>query len=149
MSTKLLFVKGWQVKGIRSAEKFFSAVPEVLPLPVHLCFVGGSVAPNVRALFESAAVEPGMQIPAGIWPAPSIFHVLATEQIIRDLAALAGKHAGPEICIHFHAYNNGRGLMQWYDAFDDPLLIDESIPETQIQKFCKKLGVEYSPWKAA
>jgi hypothetical protein len=38
--------------------------------------------------------------------------------------------------------------MQWYDAFDDPLLIDESIPEAGIQNFCQKLAVQYSPWRA-
>jgi len=61
---------------------------------VYLCFIGGSIPPDVRTLFASATVEPGMTIPAGIWPTPNVFHVLATEQFTRDLAALAGKHAG-------------------------------------------------------
>jgi hypothetical protein len=51
------------------------------------------------------------------------------------VAALAGKHAGPEVCDHFHAYHDGDSLMQWYDAFDLPLLINESITETSIQSF--------------
>jgi len=99
----------------------------------------------------SVAVTPGLQIPTGtIWPKPSVFHVRATEQLLQQLATLAGKHADPEVCDHFHAYNNSRGLMQWYDAFSgDPLLIEESIPEAKVQGFCRKLGVKYVRWRAA
>jgi hypothetical protein len=65
------------------------------------------------------------------------------------VAALAGKHAEPEVCDHFHAYHDGDSLMQWYDAFDLPLLINESITETSIQSFCHKLEVQCSRWNAA
>jgi hypothetical protein len=73
---------------------------------------------------------------------------LATEQFIHELATLAGKHAEPEVCDHFHAYKDGYGLMQWYDAFDLPLLIDESITEPSLQAFCRTLAVEYARWRA-
>jgi hypothetical protein len=51
MSTKPLFVNGWEVTGITSAEKFFLALRGILPLPVisasrvrafHLMCVGKS-----------------------------------------------------------------------------------------------------------
>src|SRR6202167_4191326 len=42
--------------------------------------------------------------PGTTWPKPSVFHVLATEQLFRQLAALAGRHAESEVCDHFHAY---------------------------------------------
>jgi len=90
-----------------------------------------------------------LQIPPGtIWPKSSVFHVLATEQFVRRLATLTAKHAEPEICDHFHAYKDGHGLMQWYDAFDLPLLIDESITEASLQSFCTKLGVQFVRWHA-
>ncbi len=141
---------GWEVPGIKSAERFFSALTEVLPLPVHLCFEGTSISSDVRTLLASSAVAAALPIsPGTIWPKPSVFHVLATEQFIYELAALAGRHAEPEVCDHFHAYNNGQGLMQWYDAFDLPLLVDESITEASLQVFCRKLGVQYARWHAA
>jgi hypothetical protein len=150
MSSNPLFISGWEVAGIRSAEKFFAALTEVLPLPVHLCFEGTSISLDVRTLLASSAVAAALQIPPGtIWPKPSVFHVLATEEFIHELAALAGKHAGPEVCDHFHAYNDSHGLMQWYDAFDNPLLIDESITEESLKSFCRKLGVQYARWHAA
>src|SRR5712691_7605956 len=119
MSNRPLFVSGWEIRGIRRAGEFFSALVELLPLPVYLCFEGTSISSDVRTLLASSAVAATLQIPAGtLWPKPSVFHVFAREQFICELAELAGRHVGPEICDHFHAYNNGHGLMQWYDAFD-------------------------------
>ena len=135
---------------MRSAEAFFPALNEILPLPVNLCFEGTHVSPDVQRLLASRAVTPSMQIPPGtIWPKPSVFHVRATEQFLYELGALAGRHAEPEICDHFHAYTDGHGLMQWYDAFDLPLLIDESIAEASIQSFCRKVEGRYARWHAA
>jgi hypothetical protein len=74
--------------------------------------------------------------------------VRATAPFLNQIAALSGKHAEPEVCDHFHAYSDSRALMQWYDAFNLPLLIDESIAEPNLQKFCRGLGVQYSPWQA-
>jgi hypothetical protein len=138
-------MRGWEVTGVRSAGDFFSALVEILPPPVHLCFEGTKIAPVVRTLLASAAVDATLEIPAGtIWPKSSVFHVFATEQFIHELATLARRHAESEICDHFHAYNDSHGLIQWYDAFDLPLLVDESISEANLLRFCRKLGVPYS-----
>jgi hypothetical protein len=150
MSTKPLFDHGWEVSGIISAQKFFSALPEILALPANLCFEGTSISPDVQSFFASHAASQILQIPPGtIWPKPSVFHVRATEQSLHQLASLAERHAEPEICDHFHAYDGNQGLMQWYDAFSgDPLLVDESVGEMKVQAFCRKLGVSSAPWRA-
>lgn len=145
MSSKSLFVKGWEVTGISGAGKFFPVLVEILPLPAYLCFEGTSIAPSVRSFLASKAITPIMPISAGtIWPTPNVFHVRATEQTIGELAALATRHAEQEICDHFHAYSDTQRLLQWYDAFQLPLLIDESISETSLQQFCQILGARYS-----
>jgi hypothetical protein len=148
MSTKPLFDNGWELPGITSAEKFFSVLPEILTLPANLCFEGTSISPDVQTFFASHAATQILQIPPGtIWPKPSVFHVRATEQFLCQLAALAERHAGAEICDHLHAYDGNHGLMQWYDAFSgDSLLVNESIGEMKIQSFCRKLGVSYARW---
>ena len=150
MSTEPLICCGWRVAGIRSAEAFFSALPEILSLPVTLCFEGTSIALAVQTLFASNTVASSLQIaPGTIWPKPSVFHVRGTEQFLLQLVALAGKHAEGEVCDHFHAYKDGRGLLQWYDAFSgDPALLDESIREEALQVFCRKLRVQYASWRA-
>lgn len=150
MPTQPLFVDGWEVAGIKSAEKFFLALRGILPFPVTLYFEGTSMSPDVLALFASNAVTPTLEIPIGtIWPKPSVFHVRATEQFLQELATLAGKYAEPEVCNHFHAYSSNHGLMQWYDAFSgDPLLIGESVPEAEVQSLCRQLEVKYTRWRA-
>jgi hypothetical protein len=140
------YLKGaWEVGGIRRAQAFFDALVDLLPLPSYFRFEGTSIAPDVRKLLEANAVVSAMQIPAGtLLPKPSVFHVLANEAFSRKLAGLASQYAEPEICDHFHAYQDGRVLLQWYDAFLDPLLVDQTIPEVAVQRFCSKLGVRYS-----
>jgi hypothetical protein len=139
-----------RLQEIIGAEKFFLALPEILPLPVNLRFEGTSMSPDALALFACNAAAHTLEIPPGtIRPKPSMFHVHATEQFLQQLAALAGKHAEAEVCDHFHAYSNSQGLMQWYDAFSgDPLLVEESIPEAKVQGFCRKLGAKYARWRA-
>lgn len=143
MAVEFLIRNGWQVAGIASPSKFFVALPVLLPLPVTLCFEGTRIAPQIQALFLANAVTPGLEIPTGtIWPKPSAFHVLGTEEFLRRLAALGGRNG--RACDHFHAYKDGRGLLQWYDAFSSlPLLVDESISEEALQNFCDKLGARY------
>jgi len=136
---------GWEVTGITSAEQFFSALAEILPLPAYLRFEGTSISPDIRAMLESNAVAPTLQIASGtIWPKPAVFHVLATVNSIREISELAGRHAESEICDHFHAYNESHLLMQWYDAFDLPLLISDCIPEESVCGFCRRIGVSYT-----
>ena len=119
-------------------------------MPVTLCFEGTRIAPDVQALFASNAVAPRLEIPPGtIWPKPSTFHVVGTEEFLRQLIALACKHGEAEVCDHFHAYRDGRGLLQWYDAFSgDPALLDESISEVALKTFCEKVGARYAIWRA-
>lgn len=150
MPTKPLFDAGWELPEIKSAEKFFAALPEILPLPVNLCFEGTSITSDVRSFLVSSAATQTLQIPPGtIWPKSSVFHVRATEQFLDQLAVIARHHAEPEICDHFHAYSGNQGLMQWYDAFSgDPLLVSESIAEAKVQILSRNLGVPYAPWRA-
>ena len=108
------------------------------------------MSPDALVLFASNAVAHPLEIPPGtIWPKPSMFHVHATKQFLQQLAAFTGRHAEAEICDHFHAYSNSQGLLRWYDAFSgDPLLIEKSIPEANVQDFCRKLGAKYARWNA-
>ena len=77
------------------------------------------------------------------WPIPKVFHIPATPENLRELAQMAQHRALPEIAIHIHAYKDSRVLLQWHDAFDDPILAAREIPEDKTKDFCQKLKVEY------
>lgn len=134
----------WEVPDIRRGDSFFAALTDLLHFPVYLCFESTSMAPDVRALLQSHAVEAALEIPTGtLWPRPTVFHVRASEDFIREIARLASAHAEPEICDHFHAYDAGSLLLQWHDAFAVPLLVSTSIPESSLRRFCDRLGVRF------
>lgn len=98
MSAKPLFDNGWKVTNIRSAEKFFAALPEILPSPATLCFEGTSIATSIQSLLVSNVATETLKIPTGtIWPKPSVFHVRATEEFLAQLALLARDCAEPDL----------------------------------------------------
>ena len=149
MTEEPLFRSGWEVEGIRDGERFFRSLGQFLPAPAYLVFEGVSIAGDVRQLLESNAVTPRRHIPTGtLFPRPVSLHVPASDPLLARLAALAANHAEPELCDHFHAYSDERGLVQWYDAFDLPLLVDGSIVEFQLRRFCAELGATCRRWQA-
>jgi hypothetical protein len=102
MSSKPLFVSGWEVGGIRATLSFFAAVVEVLPLPVKPCFLGTNLSVDVRALLASEVIAETLQTPPGsVWPKSTAFELLAIEQFIDELAAAASGRAQPEVCDPF------------------------------------------------
>jgi hypothetical protein len=149
MAEEPLFKAGWEIAGIRGGEEFFHSLHGLLPSPAYLVFEGISIARDVRQLLESAAIPPRRHVPVGtIFPRPTTYHVLASASLLMALADLATKHAEPELCDHLHGYDDSRGLLQWYDAFDSPMLVDDSIPEDSIRKLCDELGAAYTRWQA-
>jgi hypothetical protein len=144
-----LVASGWEVAGIRDGERFFRALGELLPGSAYLVFDGCSIAPDVRRLLEPVAVPPRRLVPLGTaFPRSQVFHVPSSAAFLEALANVAAAHAESEICDHFHAYDDRRHVLQWYDAFDLPLLIDGSISERAVQGFCRSLGARYAGWRA-
>ena len=68
---------------------------------------------------------------------------LLTPENINELAHIMERHATPEGTVHLHVYKDNKILLQWYDAFFDPMFISEVIDEEKIRHFCEKLSLEY------
>jgi hypothetical protein len=143
-----LFRPGWVLAGIRDAESFFRSLHRLVPPAACLVLEGTSIAPDVSQLLQSTAIAPRRSIPAGtILPSPTTYHVPASASLLTALADLAAKHAGPELCDHLHLYDDRRGILQWYDAFELPMLVDDSIPEDDIRRLCEVLRATYRRWR--
>ena len=52
-------------------------------------------------------------------------------------------HAEPELAIHFHVYCNDSVLLEWHDAFSQPMLLSGAIPEEKIKVFANKIGKSF------
>ncbi len=63
----------------------------------------------------------------------------------RNLATLAklSEHlAEPELAIHFHVYHDCEVLLEWYDAFAEPMTLSGKIPENKVREFAKILKMQ-------
>ena len=78
-----------------------------------------------------------------IWPRPKVFHVPATATALTELAKIMGHHAEPELAVHFHVYRNESVLLEWHDAFSQPMLMSGAIPEEKIKVLADKIGKDF------
>jgi len=102
-------------------------------------FLEGSPAPDVEALLADAADDTDYLAPVGtLWSWPQKerrFSVRASSQLFERLADAASHHAEPEVCSHLHFYRGEEALVQWFDAFVDPLLVSKVVPRERAEQF--------------
>jgi hypothetical protein len=107
-------------------------------------FLEGSPAPEILALLASHADAGDYLPPAGtLWSWPQRnqrFTVKASPSLFAQLAQAARHHAEPEICCHLHFYCDDEPLAQWFDAFDDPLLVSKVISRDRLEEFSRAAG---------
>lgn len=133
----------WQVSGVTSAEKFFGAIPLLLPDATHV-FLEGAPDPDVVALLSAHAERLDYRAPVGtIWSWPQSnrrFSLRASSSLFTALAKAGNHHAEPEICCHIHVYRDDEPLLQPFDAFTDPLLVSKGVPRERVEQFCSDAG---------
>ena len=134
----------WEVDGIRTFVEVFNALRGWLPEGAVLYFEGGSPDPEIEDFLSTYSIPEQAHVAMGtIWPRPRVFHVPATEMILTELGLIMENHAEPELAVHFHVYRNNLVLLEWYDAFAQPILISGTIGEAQIKVFVDKAGGKF------
>jgi hypothetical protein len=133
----------WKVSGIRTAENFFRAVSLLIPDATHM-FLEGSPDPDIQTVLTNAADETDYTAPVGTlwsWPQKNRrFSVRASPELFARLSEASSNHAEPEICDHVHFYRGEEALVQWFDAFSDPLLISKSVARERVERFASAVG---------
>jgi hypothetical protein len=133
----------WKVSGVRTAEDFFRAVSLLVPDATHM-FLEGSPVPDIEAVLADAADDTGYTAPVGtIWSWPGKnrrFSVRASPELFVRLSEASSNHAEPEICDHVHLYRGEEALVQWFDAFSDPILISKSVTRERVERFASAVG---------
>lgn len=135
--------KCWRVLGVRTAEGFFRAVSLLVPDATHM-FLEGSPDPEIEALLAGAADDADYAAPVGtIWSWPHKdrrFSVRTSPELFVRLSEAASGRAEPEICSHIHFYRGQEALVQWFDAFSDPLLVSKSVARERVEGFASAVG---------
>lgn len=133
----------WRISGVRRAETFWGAVSLLVPDATHM-FLEGSPDPDVEAVLANAAAGVDYAAPAGtIWSWPrknQRFSVRASPELFARLSEASSNHAEPEICDHVHFYRGQEALVQWFDAFSDPLLVARSVARERVERFVSAVG---------
>jgi hypothetical protein len=134
----------WEVEGPDDFEETLNALIGWVPKDSILYFEDGSPDNEISAFMNKNSVPEVSHIAMGkIWPRPKVYHLPAKEHILRELAAIMQHHATPELAIHFHIYIKGKVLIEWHDAFSQPMLMNGSISEEKVKAFAGKIGKEY------
>lgn len=113
------------------------------PKPV-LYFEGGSPNEEISTFMAAHAIPETVHIATGtIWPEPKVFHVPATRENIDLLADLAERCAEPELAVHVHVYRDREVLLEWHDAFTQPMLVAAALGENTVRGFAAALGATF------
>jgi len=123
---------------------FLTALYRLVPVDSVLYLEGGDTPKKIRSYLDERDAKKTCKVEMGtIWPRPDCFHMEITRKNLEDLAKLAENYATPQVVIHLHVYNNDEMLLQWYDAFFDPLFVSKKVLEGDIKNFCNKLGAVF------
>ena len=134
----------WELLGPKTFSELLRALDGWLPEGAILYFEGGSPDQEIERFMAAHAIPERAHLAMGtLWPRPKVFHVPATPATLTKLAELMEHHAEPEPAIHFHVYRNDSVLLEWYDAFCDPMCINGNLAEEQIRALADRLGTEY------
>lgn len=135
--------EAWSVDGITDPPPFFRALPQLLPTGsvIYLESVGSH---DGIALARRHSIEPEPDC-AAIQPSSNFFHLLLTPEAADELADFTEHHALPEIACHIHAYRGEHVLLEWHDAFGQPLRLSRILSESKVRRFCELLNCNYGP----
>jgi len=134
----------WEVDGPKTFHELFNALQGWLPEGVILYFEGGSPDAEINDFMATYSVQEQAHVAMEtIWPRPKIFHVPATTAILTELSRIMEHHAEPELAFHFHVYKNNSVLLEWHDAFSQPMLINGTISEEQVRVFAERTGKKF------
>ncbi|HEY6168437.1 MAG TPA: hypothetical protein VI454_10390 [Verrucomicrobiae bacterium] len=140
---------GWEVAPTRDSVKFFQHVPLILPSRSVLYFEATALAPDIRDFLDDHAGLATCKVHAGDrWPWPERFHVAFSPEVARELAGIVRDFADAEICDHFLAYQDGRILLEWFDAWKNPLYLSRRVSEAQVAEFCRMIGSSFRKYEA-
>jgi len=140
----------WEISGRTDFPSLLRAIGDLVPENSILYFEDGSPNKTLRAFFDMHAVPEETHVAVStLWPRPLRYHVPATTENLQELAKLAEKCVEPELAVHFHVHHQGKILLQWHDAFTQPMLVSGEMPDGRIQAFATALSMKVQRWKNA
>lgn len=134
--------RAWEVSKPRWPLKLGTALRKLLSEDGCVALEGGPIEPQVERLLAAYVTTPLLNIlPGTIYPESKWLHLRATDDALNTLDEVVNSFAPPEVCSHLYAYEGGRLLLEWHDAFSDPIHIAGTVSPEVIAEFCAALDV--------
>ncbi len=135
----------WEVDGPESFAELFDALNGWLPEGSILYFEGGMMTDTeIETFFANYSIPEVTQVATGtIWPGEKVFHVPATAKAFAHFASIMTYDDEPILAVHFHVYRNNSVLIEWHDAFDQPMIFSADTPKTKIKESADRLGTNF------
>ena len=131
----------WEMNGPETFADLFKALQGWLPEGAILYFEDGNPDAEINDFMIRQSIPEPVSVAKGtIWPRPRSCHIPATKSVLAELAVIMEHHAEPELAVHFHVYRDNTVLIEWHDAFAQPILMSGLIPEEQIRILAGKIG---------
>jgi hypothetical protein len=136
----------WEILGLRKSDGFFASLPDLLEEGAVLCLEETSMDRGLRLFLEENAVTPGRTMDRGtVSPPPRQHHIPVRPELMAEVQDFADRIAEPEVCDHLHAYRGEDLLIEWFDAWNDPLLLSRAVPGKKVAVLCRRVGVTHVP----
>ena len=134
----------WMIEETKNLPQLLKSLHFIVDETATMFFEGGNPSRELRSFIEKYAIPEKEKIARGtIWPKQSVVHIPATKENINELAKLAETISPFELAVHFHVYDDGQVIFEWYDAFTDPIYIYKDIPEEKVKRFAESIGAKY------
>lgn len=138
----------WELDGKTGFPSLLRALIGFLPEGSVLYFEGGHPRGRLLEFIKSHRIQEQDHIAMGtLWPRPVHYHIPATAENLSILADLAERIAEPELAVHFHVYCDRKIILEWHDAFTQPMLLSGSLAEEKAIALATKLGMRITKWK--
>lgn len=132
----------WQIDATKDLPSFLRAVPIIAPPTGIIYFESGSTDEEIESFFMANGIDGGV-IPMGSYDPTPFYHLPISTDKLEELAKIAERHCEVEIAAHIHIYCSNQLILQWYDAFWDPIVVTKEIPEETVKRFCNQLSLHY------
>lgn len=141
---RLADAEPWCVSPTKDVGRFVRALPTLVPAGSIVYFEDTGEA-HVRQYLESIAIAPQTRVAVGtIWPRPDCHHVPLTAGTMEALADFLDRNPAGFVCAHCHVYRGDTVLLQWHDAFGDPMYVSRTIDRESVERFAETLGCSVS-----
>ena len=132
----------WQLAPTASPPDFLRALT-LLELPSATLALEGTLDGKVVDWLRLNASSDGLRIsPGTLWPASDWWYLPLEAQKLEALVSVSGR-APP--AVHLFVYEGERVLLEWYDAFTDPLWLSRELAGPHLERFVARVGGQLEP----